>query len=186
MLLKHIPKETQGNVLEISSGTGQHASYFAQHFPNLTFQPSEYERSLFNSIKAYAQDTPTKNMRDPIEIDVTTSQESWHLEAQHYDYLININMMHISPYSCTQGLFRNASKLLKQGGLMITYGPYALNGVITPQSNIDFDRGLRRQSNEWGLRDIKDLEALGKANGIQLLKTYDLPANNKCLVWQAL
>jgi len=184
VLKKHFSSEEPGNVLEISSGTGQHASYFAEHFPKLTFQPSEYEKSLFNSIKAYARDTPTKNVKDPIEIDVSIPCELWNLEHKSYDYVININMIHISPNSCTEGLFKNTPRILKPGGLLVTYGPYAHNGVITPQSNIDFDKGLRMQNREWGLRDIKDLETLAKSNGIQLLHIYNLPANNKCLIWK--
>lgn len=186
MLRKYLDPSKPGNVLEIGSGTGQHISYFAQHFPNLTFQPSEYETGLFESIRAYASDTPTNNVKNPVKIDVTTDSKTWNLGVDKFDYLINVNMMHISPYNCTLGLFNNAGKVLKSGGLMITYGPYAYNGVIEPQSNIDFDKSLRRQNSEWGLRDIKDLENVARDAGLTLLMKHDLPANNKCLAWQKL
>lgn len=183
VLKQHFDADKQGTVLEISSGTGQHISYFAQHFPLLTFQPTEYEKSLFKSIEAYALDTPTKNVKLAIHVDVTTDFETWNTDKQLYDYLINVNMIHIAPYQCSIMLFQNAGKLLKNKGLMITYGPYAVDGVLTPQSNVDFDRNLRTQDSEWGVRDVKDLENLAKQNNMKLLKVYDLPANNKCLVW---
>ncbi|GJQ76422.1 hypothetical protein Trydic_g2137 [Trypoxylus dichotomus] len=184
VLQKYLESSKPGHVLEIGSGTGQHVSYFAQHFPNLTFQPSEYEDRLFGSIRAYAKDTPTNNVKDPVKIDITTDSKTWNLDIEKFDYLLNVNMMHISPYNCTVGLFTNASKVLKPGGLMITYGPYAHNGVIEPQSNINFDRGLRSENPEWGLRDINDLQKIAEDVGIKLLKKHDLPANNKCLAWQ--
>uniref|UniRef100_A0A1Y1MFP9 Methyltransferase domain-containing protein n=1 Tax=Photinus pyralis TaxID=7054 RepID=A0A1Y1MFP9_PHOPY len=183
-LQKHIPSDAVGNILEISSGTGQHASFFAEHFPTLTFHTSEYEVSLFDSIKAYADQVQTKNVKDPIYIDVTEPHTSWNLKEQHFDYVLNINMMHISPPQCAVGLFQNSAQLLKSGGLLFTYGPYANDGVITPQSNIDFDRNLRTRNKEWGLRDIQDLKKLAAGFGIQLLEIYNLPANNKCLVWR--
>lgn len=154
------------------------------NFPNLTFQPSEYDTNLFNSIRAYSSDVLTKNIKDPIKIDVTEDSKNWKIECHLYDYIININMIHITPFNCTVGLFRNASKVLKQGGLMLTYGPYAHNGIITPQSNVDFDKHLREQDPQWGLRDISDLEKIGESYGIRLVKIYDMPSNNKCLVWE--
>lgn len=183
VLKKHFDSNKHGHVLEISSGTGQHVSYFAQHFPLLTFQPTEYEKSLFKSIDAYAADTPTKNVKSAIFVDVTTDSNNWHLEEKLYDYMLNINMIHIAPYNCSIMLFQNAGKLLKRDGLLITYGPYALNGCLTPQSNVDFDKNLRASDSEWGVRDIKDLEQLANANYMKLLQTYDLPSNNKCLIW---
>lgn len=184
MLQKHFDLNKPGNVLEISSGTGQHSSYFAEHFPNLTFYPTEYDTSLFPSIKAYAEETPTKNVKDPIKVDITTSSKTWNLGFSKCDYLININMMHISPFNCTEGLFRNAGNVLKAGGLMVTYGPYAHNGVITPQSNVNFNKGLKSQNSEWGLRDINVLEKLAEQNSLKLIQIYDLPSNNKCLVFK--
>ncbi|XP_022913808.2 UPF0585 protein CG18661 [Onthophagus taurus] len=183
VLQNHLNETQPGNLLEIASGTGQHVSFFAPHFPSIQFQPSEYDGSLLKSIKAFIEDTATKNIRPPLEIDVTTKSKTWNLPVEKFDYLLNVNMVHISPYKCTEGLFQNAGDVLKDDGLMIMYGPYANNGVIEPQSNIDFDRGLRSQNPEWGLRDIEDLKVLADKVGIKLLKVYDLPSNNKCLVW---
>lgn len=170
--------------MEISSGTGQHVSYFAEHFPLLTFHPSEFDKSLFNSIKAYSCETKTNNVKEPVYVDVTTDCDSWKFPRLTFDYLININMMHIAPFECAVMLFKNAGKLLKPNGVMVTYGPYAYEGVLEPQSNIDFDRNLRAQNASWGVRDVVDLKAIAGENKIELLNTYDLPANNKCLVWK--
>lgn len=183
VLKNHFDTEKPGNVIEIASGTGQHVSYFATHFPNLTFQPSEYDASLFGSIEAYIRDTPTKNIKNAVIIDITTDSSSWNLNNL-YDYMININMIHISPFECTIGLFKNGCNVLKNGGILVTYGPYAVNGVITPESNVNFDKHLKAQNPKWGLRDIVDLKQLAGSFGIKLLQIYDLPANNKCLVWK--
>lgn len=158
-------------------------SYFAKHFPKLTFQPSECETPLLESIKAYAEETPTKNVKLPIRIDITHDPKTWGIDKQ-FDYMININMIHVSPPECTEALFRNAGDILKPSGILITYGAYAHNGRITPQSNVEFDKGLRIQNPEWGLRDINDIENIANKFGIQLLKIHDLPANNKCLAWR--
>lgn len=184
ILQKHIPADTVGKLLEISSGTGQHASFFAEHFPKLSFYTSEVAVQLFDSIKAYAQEVKTRNVKDPIYIDVSEPYSVWNLEEPHYDFILNINMIHITPFQCTTGLFRNSAHLLKRGGLLFTYGPYANNGFITPQSNINFDQNLRSQNEAWGLRDIQHLKTLAADFNIHLLEIYDLPANNKCLVWK--
>lgn len=182
VLQKEFDESTKANVLEIASGTGQHASYFAQSFPNFIFQPSEYDKSLFESISAYADDTPTNNVKQPLQIDVT--QDFSNIGV--FDYIINVNMFHITPFKCTIGFFENGSKVLKTGGKIVTYGPYKVNGVLEPASNVQFDAGLRRQNVEWGVRDIKDLKAIAEQYRIMLLRSYDLPSNNKCLVWQKL
>ncbi|CAH1988560.1 unnamed protein product [Acanthoscelides obtectus] len=181
VLKKHL-KNVEGDVLEISSGTGQHAAFFARHFPKLTFQPSEYDTSLFPSIKAYAEEVPTKNVKDPIYVNAADDWKSLGV-SNRFDYVINVNMIHVSPLPCTTGLFKNVGEILKPGGLMITYGAYANNGIIEPQSNIDFDKEIRKRNPEFGIRDIQDLIKLGKNYGIELSSTYEMPANNKCLVW---
>lgn len=185
ILQKYFDPNRSRNAVEIASGTGQHISYFAAHFPKITFQPSECDQQLLNSIKAYADETPTKNVKYPIRFDVRDDPKVLGDEKQ-FDYMINVNMIHVSPYECTEALFRDAAFLLKPKGVLITYGAYAHNGVITPQSNIDFDKNLRMQNPEWGLRDINDIEKIANAFGIELLKIYDLPANNKCLAWKKL
>lgn len=170
-------------MLEIASGTGQQASFYGENFPNLQFQTSEVDESLFESIKAYADDTLTKNVRHPIKLDA--SHEDWKINEK-FDYAICVNMFHVSPLKCTLNFFKNLTKCLNPGGLIVTYGAYAFNGKIEPQSNVDFDKLIRKRNPEFGLRDIKDLEKLANDSGIVLEKKYDLPSNNKCLVWKKL
>lgn len=181
---KYFRNDYPGNVLEISSGTGQHITHIAPHYPNLTFQPSEYDRLMIPQIKLYKDDCEIKNIKDPLVIDVRKPSDTWGLDVDNYDYMININMIHISPYECTEGLFSNAGVLLKKGGLLITYGPYAENNVLVPESNVNFNRFLKQQNPEWGVRDIVDLKREAAKYNIELMHKHDMPANNKCLIWK--
>lgn len=182
ILKMYLDTSKMGKVLEISSGTGQHISHIAEHFPNLQFQPSEYDTSLFNSLTSYANKIASKNVKPPIKIDVTTDYRTWNC-GNNYDCLLNFNMIHITPFSCSIGLFKNGSSVVKKGGFIITYGPYANNGVLEPESNVNFNRGLKAQNPEWGVRDIQDLKKIATEYHIELMKVHDMPANNKCLVW---
>lgn len=193
VLQKHIDVNEKSNLLEISSGPGLHSSFFAGFLPNLTFQPSEFDKGMFSSIKAYRDSEKVDNVLDPIYIDISQDLSQWNAkflnksinECQNFfDYMLNLNMMHISPYECSEGLFVNSSKLLKPGGLLFTYGPYAVDGILEPESNISFDRSLKSRDPTWGIRDIEDLKKLASANHIQLVFSYNLPSNNKCLVWK--
>ncbi|KHJ78167.1 hypothetical protein OESDEN_22213 [Oesophagostomum dentatum] len=152
-------------LLEISSGTGQHIIKFAEKFPGVTFQPSEIDARSLHSIVAYIDHHRLGNVRVPLFIDVTRPVSHWALPADYgplaVDVMLNINMIHISSDAAIEGLFKAAGVLLKRGsGLLITYGPYAIDGVISPQSNIDFDAGLRSQNPEWGLRDVSQLSTV--------------------------
>ncbi|CAG9813802.1 unnamed protein product [Phaedon cochleariae] len=185
VLQKHIDHTVEGKVLEISSGTGQHLAHFAPNFPKLTFQPTEVETSLFDSIDAYADDVPTKNVKKALFVNVMEDFAQWGL-AGDFDYVINVNMIHVTPFSCSIGLFKNVSEALKPKGLLFTYGAYANNGVLEPQSNRDFDKNIRLKDPNCGVRDIQDLVKVAETYGIKLVCIYELPANNKCLVWKKL
>ncbi|SPP85842.1 UPF0585 protein CG18661 isoform X2 [Drosophila guanche] len=172
-------------LLEIASGSGQHAGFLAPFLPNISIQTTENAREMFPSIAAYAADCATGNIRAPLHVDITRDPGQWEVPPQNasYDYIFNSNMMHISPWACSVGLFRAAGLLLKQGGKMFTYGPYAQDGVLQPQSNVDFDRSLRQRNASWGVRDIKDLKVLATEHGLRLEKQVDMPSNNKFLTW---
>ncbi|XP_063548493.1 UPF0585 protein CG18661 [Cydia strobilella] len=169
--------------LEIASGSGQHLAHFAPNFPGVKFQPSDYDKSVLGSIAYYANNCPTKNIHQPIHINICDSLAS-HFEANSIDYIYCANMIHISPFECTLGLFKNAGIFLKSDALMITYGPYSKDGVITPESNIEFDAGLRARDPSWGLRDLSELIKLGEENNLSLIDTIEMPANNKTLIWK--
>ncbi|XP_045503134.1 methyltransferase-like 26 [Colias croceus] len=170
--------------LEIASGSGQHVAHFAPNFPGVKFQPSDIDMNLFGSISYYANHCHTKNILQPILLDVRNKFSNYGFEESTIDYMYSANLIHISPYECTIGLFQNAGSYLKSEALMITYGPYSKDGVITPQSNIDFNASLKARNPSWGLRDISDLIKLGEDNNLSLIDTVEMPSNNYTLIWK--
>ncbi|XP_066945715.1 methyltransferase-like 26 [Macrobrachium rosenbergii] len=173
------------SALEISSGSGQHVVYFAERFPKISFQPSDIEDRCIKSIKEYISETKLENVKQPLVIDISKPLSEWSstVAEKSVDVIININMVHITPWECAEGLFAAAGKLLKVGGIMATYGPYAIHGEITPESNVSFNESLKAKNAEWGLRDIDDLEKEAKKNGLTFDAMFDMPANNKTLIW---
>ncbi|KAG8281606.1 hypothetical protein J6590_055327 [Homalodisca vitripennis] len=190
--LKKYVKARQGggstlSLVEVGAGTGQHAAHFAPEFPHVIYQPTEFEPKLIESINAFRAHLQLPNLKDAAVLDVTQPADTWlngSLSSNSLDYVLSINMVHISPWVCTKGLFEGASYLLKPNGYLFMYGPFAVDGNITPESNVNFDRSLRTQNAEWGLRDItRQLVPLAARLGLKLANTHDLPANNKFLAW---
>eukprot|EP00735_Rhodelphis_limneticus_P004617 TRINITY_DN16228_c0_g1::TRINITY_DN16228_c0_g1_i1::g.3179::m.3179 TRINITY_DN16228_c0_g1::TRINITY_DN16228_c0_g1_i1::g.3179 ORF type:complete len:241 (-),score=10.61,sp/Q9VLF6/U585_DROME/42.86/4e-46,DUF938/PF06080.7/6.9e-68,Methyltransf_23/PF13489.1/0.00024,Methyltransf_11/PF08241.7/0.039,Methyltransf_11/PF08241.7/1.6e+03,Methyltransf_12/PF08242.7/0.02,Methyltransf_25/PF13649.1/0.08,Methyltransf_18/PF12847.2/0.18 TRINITY_DN16228_c0_g1_i1:76-741(-) len=170
-------------LLEIASGTGQHASFLSQSLSHVTWQPTEYESSLFESIKAYCENMP--NVKPPIQLDV--SQDQWQdLEASKFDAMLAANLCHISPILVTHGLLRGASRLLNDRGYLFLYGPFKVDGKPTTESNEAFDTSLRQRNQEWGLRDIAELECYNQQLSLplRLVERIPMPANNFTLVFQ--
>ncbi|XP_065670826.1 diphthine methyltransferase homolog isoform X1 [Hydra vulgaris] len=172
----------KGEALEISSGSGQHVVYFAKNFPKWTWQPSEYDLRCLKSISEYIAESQLDNIFKPLLIDLNTCDLS-SLNENKFDLILCINMVHIAPLKCSESLFAVASTLLKSNGKLITYGPYSVNGLLTPESNVLFDLSLKSQNADWGVRDISYLEDLAKNNNLVLRSTVEMPCNNKCLIF---
>jgi SAM-dependent methyltransferase len=170
-----------GTVLEVASGTGEHAHHFAGLWPNLLWRPSDPDPNAIASIRAWRADARLPNLADPIRLDAATA--TWPIAAA--DAVLCVNMVHISPWSATEGLMRGAGRLLAAGGPLILYGPYRRSGVATAPGNEAFDESLRARNPEWGLRDLEAVEAEAARNGLRLERVVEMPANNLTVVFRA-
>jgi SAM-dependent methyltransferase len=166
-------------VLTIAEGSGQHVVHFAKHLPHVTFQPTDLEPDALASITAYVEEARCTNVL-PAKL-LNASSDAWPVDRA--DLITCINMIHISPWSATEGLFRGAARILPPDGFLITYGPYRFSGEFTAPSNKEFDASLRARNPEWGVRDVDDLENLATSVGMAMEGSMPLPANNHCLVF---
>lgn len=178
VLREALPKT--GTVLEIASGTGQHAVYFAAGLPGLTWQPSDPDATHRESIAAWIAHDKTANVLPPLAIDVM--QEPWGVDAA--DAIVCINMIHIAPWAAAEALFAGAGRRLAPGGVLYLYGPYRRNGAHTAPSNEAFDRQLKVADAQWGVRDMEAVIALGAAQGLACAEPVPMPANNFSLVFR--
>lgn len=177
----HLP--SQGLVLEIASGTGEHVTFFAQSSdPCLVFQPSDPDPTARGSIDAWTAALGLMNVRPAIELDAISG--NWPMTAA--DAVININMVHISPWAATEGLVRGAARILPAGGVMYLYGPYRIGGRHTALSNETFDADLRSRNAEWGVRDVEAVAALAMSSGFGTPIIEQMPANNLLLLFRRL
>ena len=167
-----------GTILEVASGTGEHAAWFAALFPALRWQPSDPDPDALASIAAWRAEAGLGNLLEPVLLDA--SAESWPVEAA--DAILCVNMVHISPWAATVGLMRGAGRLLPPGGPLILYGPYRRAGVPTAPSNEAFDRSLKSRDPRWGLRDLEAVSAEASANGLAFERVFEMPANNRMLL----
>jgi SAM-dependent methyltransferase len=181
VLRKHLP--SQGLVLEIASGTGEHAVYFAQHLgPDLVFQPTDPSEDAISSIDDWVKSAELPNLRAPIQFDVTDS--AWPVEKA--DAVVCINMIHIAPWQAAIGLIEGASGILPPGGLLILYGPYKRGGAHTAPSNEVFDLDLRSRNPLWGVRDLEGVAALAVEHDFSAPIIEQMPANNLTLIFKFL
>jgi len=167
-----------GLVLEVASGTGEHVAFFAEAFPALDWQPSDPDPDARASIAAWCEGLA--NVRAPIEIDAAAG--AWPIDRA--DAIVCINMVHISPWAATEGLFAGAARLLPTGALLYLYGPYRRDGYPIALSNEAFDSSLKSRNADWGLRNVEALVALGAANGIGFERWVEMPANNLSLIFR--
>ena len=168
-------------VLEIASGTGEHAVFFAAGLPGVVWQPTDPDVSARASIEAHAADLGAASVRPPLAIDVSVTGWERDLSA---DAVVCINMIHIAPWSAAEGLFRGARALLAPGAPLVTYGPYRFDGAFTAPSNEEFDASLRARDPAWGVRDVADLRRLAAAAAFTLEDVVPMPANNHVLVFR--
>ena len=171
------------NIFEVASGTGEHAHHFNSILPNLVYQPSEPDSNMHESISEWTQECG--GVLPPLAFDVTT-YESFQfpqpMMTDLIDVIICINMIHISPFECTSCLFRFANKYGNENVIVLTYGPYSVNGHMV-DSNQAFDASLRARNPSWGVRSIEDVQAAAGECGFRMRESRAMPANNLCLVF---
>lgn len=169
-----------GTVLEVASGTGEHALFFARRFPHLQWQPSDPDPGALASIAAWREEEGPHNLLPPQALDAATA--GW--SVTQADAIVCINMVHISPWTATEGLFTGAAALLPHGAPLVLYGPFIEADVETAESNRAFDASLRSRDPAWGLRDRAALDALAQQAGFDETARYPMPANNLTLVYR--
>lgn len=167
-----------GTVLEIASGSGEHAVYMAAQLPGITWQPTDQDPTALASIEAWRAEAALPNLLPPLVLDVT---RPWPVEST--DAIVCCNMIHIAPWEATLALFAGAGRVLAPGGLLYTYGPYRFDGVTEP-SNEAFDRSLKSRDPSWGVRDVRELEKVAATHRLALDETIPMPANNHSLVFR--
>jgi SAM-dependent methyltransferase len=169
-----------GLVLEVASGTGEHAVHFARTFPRLDWQPSDPDPDALESIAAWREEAGLANLRVPVLLDASAGD--W--PVARAEAVVCINMAHISPVAATEGLLAGAARLLAPGAPLILYGPYFDAEVETAPSNLAFDLDLKARHREWGLRAVEWLDALAASHGFARTRRVVMPANNLTLIYR--
>ncbi|MBV7259471.1 DUF938 domain-containing protein [Erythrobacter crassostreae] len=180
ILAKELP--SSGVVLEVASGSGEHAVYFAERFPQLDWQPSDFEKEALASIIAWQDDRELSNLRFPTVIDAS-KPAAW--EVKNADAILCSNMVHITSWQATEGLFAGAAQILGGKDLpLILYGPFFEQGIEPAPSNLQFDAGLRDRNPSWGIRSAEELDRLALSHGFTRSARHEMPANNLMLVYR--
>jgi len=168
----------RATMLEVASGSGEHAAHFAAALPGLIVQPSEPDPARRASIDAWC--AGLDNVRPAIALDAAGA--GW--PAGPFDLVLSCNMVHIAPWSAAEGLMAGAGRVLAPGGVLLLYGPFRRAGVPTAASNEAFDADLRARDPAWGLRELEAVDALARAAGLGAPEVADMPANNVCVAWR--
>ena len=168
-----------GTVLEIASGSGEHAVHFAAALPHLTWQPTDPDAQARRSIAAHAAQAQLPNLLPPLELDAAAA--AW--PVTHADAIVSINMIHIAPWRAAEGLIAGAARLLAAGSPLYLYGPFREHGRHTAPSNAAFDESLKARDPAWGVRDLDEVVALASRHGLALSRTVAMPANNLSVVF---
>lgn len=178
-LRPHLP--ATGLVLEIASGSGEHALFLAENLPGLTWQPSDPDAAARASIRAWMAELGLPNIRAPLALDAA-DPASW--PDLTPDVLLCVNMIHIAPWAATLGLFAGAARLLRSGAPLCLYGPYKRGGMHTSDSNAAFDADLRARNPQWGVRDLEAVADLAAGHGFGVPTVIQMPANNLTLIFR--
>lgn len=171
----------EGLVLEIAAGAGEHALYSAAAFPDLQWQPTDQDPEALASIAAWRDHAGTPNLLEPLALNATRP-ETWPVDRA--DAIVNINMIHISPWTATMGLMAGAGLILPMNGVLYLYGPFLERDVPTAPSNQEFDSSLRRRNLKWGLRRLEEVAAMALLHGLRLSERIEMPANNLSLIFR--
>lgn len=166
-------------VLEVGTGTGQHAVYFAEQLPHLTWQCSD-QLQYHDGIQLWLDEAKLPNLLPPLPLNV--SEDTW--PSSQYDALYCANVMHIMSWANVEDLFRHTAACLNDDGIMICYGPFNFNGQYTSASNAQFDQSLRMRDPLSGIRHFEELQTLADESGLKFVSDTAMPANNRILVWQ--
>jgi SAM-dependent methyltransferase len=169
-----------GLVLEVASGTGEHAVHFARGLPDLQWQPSDPSAAALASIAAWREMEGTANLLAPMALDAASAD--WPVVAA--DAIVCINMIHISPWEATEGLMRGAGRILPCGAPLILYGPYRRAGYPLEPSNAMFDESLKARDPRWGLRELEAVADCAAPQGLELTRVVEMPANNLTVVFR--
>ena len=170
----------QGTVLEIGSGSGEHAVFFAAALPGVTWQPTEPDEMLRRSIVAWTRSSGAVNVKEPLALDV--HQARWPVAAA--DAMLAVNVVHVSPWSAVPALFAGASRLLDTGRPLVLYGPWFRTGEPAAPGNVRFDATLRAHDPAWGVREVAAAAEVAATHGLRLDETVEMPANNLMLVFR--
>jgi SAM-dependent methyltransferase len=168
------------SVLELGSGSGQHAVHFAAAMPHLIWQPSDVATQL-DGVRAWLRDQPLSNIRDPIALDIF-DESSW--PARKFDAIFSANTLHIVSWPGVEAIFHGISRCLAPRGILAIYGPFNYGGTYTSESNAAFDGWLHRRDPASGIRDVEAVHALAKTAGLTAASDHSMPANNRLLVWR--
>lgn len=166
-------------ILEIGTGTGQHAVHFARHLPHLVWQPSDHPRQGGLCLP-WLEDASLPNINPPLALDVISGDWS---SLPAIDGVFSANTAHIMAWEEVEAMFHGVARIMPAAGRFCLYGPFRYNGQHTSESNARFDRSLRMQAPHMGIRDIEDLERLGRSSGLVLDEDFGMPANNR-LLWR--
>lgn len=178
-VLKRVLPE-RGTVLELSSGTGQHAVHFARALPGVAFQPTEIDAGSIEVLHERQSRAALPNLEPPLVLDAR--EPSWPVATA--DAVLCINMIHIAPWTATEGLLEGARKVLPHGAPLVLYGPFFRSDAPTAPSNAAFDLSLKARNTDWGIRQLEEVTAAAGERGFELEELVEMPANNLVVVYR--